>query len=336
MPMSIIRIFGSDSDLYNEFAIKCLKIFLLMLPINALQMTGGVFFQALGYPIQSSIVSLSKQVVFQVPAMLILCSIMGVDGALWAGPVGDGLSFLCTLILLLVYWKKIFAEQPTVQEIKEKDADMEVLPKIRTNEDKPLIITISRSYGAGGRAVGKTLASRLGISYYDTEVLTETAHKSGIDKEYLEFADEKTASHLMMYSAVASAGIQSQELETLRKVAEQAQHEVIESIASQGSCVIVGRRADQILKNDHNLLRVFITMPLEERIQLVSGRDGLSQKEARRKIQRVDKERADYYNSVSDTGWGTPENYDICMDLGNIGTENAVNILLQMVQMRQK
>jgi putative MATE family efflux protein len=336
MPMTIISIFGSDSDVYNEFAIKCLKIFLLMLPIGALQMTSGVFFQALGYPVQSSIVSLAKQIVFQIPAMLILSSIMGVEGALWAGPVGDSLSFLCTLILLLVYWKKIFAEQPTVQEIKEKDADMEVLPKIRTNEDKPLIITISRSYGAGGRAVGKTLASRLGISYYDTEVLTEAAHKSGIDKEYLEFADEKTASHLMMYSAVASAGIQSQELETLRKVAEQAQHEVIESIASQGSCVIVGRRADQILKNDHNLLRVFITMPLEERIQLVSGRDGLSQKEARRKIQRVDKERADYYNSVSDTGWGTPENYDICMDLGNIGTENAVNILLQMVQMRQK
>jgi cytidylate kinase len=268
--------------------------------------------------------------------MLILSSIIGVEGALWAGPVGDGLSFLLSLFLLVVYWKRMFAEQPTVQELKEKDVDVAVLPKAHKNEDKPLIITISRSYGAGGRAVGKNLAQKLGIPYYDTEVLTEAAKKSGIDQEYLEFSDEKTASHLMMYSAVASAGIQTQELETLRKVAEQAQHDIIESIASEGSCVIVGRRADQILKKDHNLLRVFITMPIAERTRLVSERDGLSQKDAKRKIMRVDKERADYYNAVADTEWGTPENYDICMDLGNIGTENAVNILLQMVKMRNK
>lgn len=336
MPMTIISIFGASDALYNEFSVKCLKIFLMMLPICALQMTGGVFFQALGYPLQSSALSLSKQIIFQIPAMLILCKFLGVEGALWSGAVSDLLAFILTAVLLIKYWKKMFADQPTVEEIKEKDADMEILPKVHAHSMKPLIITISRSYGAGGRAVGRALAERLDIPYYDTEVLMEAAKKSGIDKQFLEFSDEKMAADLMMYSGmVASRGIALQELESLRQVAEQAQSEVIESIAREGSCVFVGRRADQILKTNHNLLRIFITMSIEDRVKLVAERDGLSERESAKKIQRIDKERADYYNAVSDTGWGTPENYDICLDLGSIGTENAVKLLMQMVNIRK-
>lgn len=113
-PMAVISIFGSDSDLYNEFAIKCMRIYLMLIPLAGIQMISGVFFQATGYPLQSSLISLSKQIIFQLPATIIIPIFMGVEGALWAGPVSDIMAFSMTVFLLTFYWKKIFKtdEQP--------------------------------------------------------------------------------------------------------------------------------------------------------------------------------------------------------------------------------
>ncbi len=113
-PLQIISIFGNESDLYNEFAVKCMRIYLLGIPIFGVQVVTGVFFQALGYPIQSSLVSLSKQVLFSIPATLILPIWMGVEGCLWAGPVSDVFAIILTLSLLLIYWKKIFSSKAKV------------------------------------------------------------------------------------------------------------------------------------------------------------------------------------------------------------------------------
>lgn len=106
-PMKIVRLFGSESDLYNEFAVKCFRIFLLACPINGLQMVTGVFFQSLGKPAHATILSLSRQIVYLLPATVLLPLVMGVEGALWAGPVADVLAFATTVILLKIYWKKI-------------------------------------------------------------------------------------------------------------------------------------------------------------------------------------------------------------------------------------
>lgn len=113
-PMAVISIFGSDSDLYNEFAIKCMRIYLMLIPLMGPQMISGVFFQATGYPVQSSLISLSKQIIFQLPATIIIPIFMGVEGALWAGPVSDIMAFSMTVFLLVFYWKRIFKtnEQP--------------------------------------------------------------------------------------------------------------------------------------------------------------------------------------------------------------------------------
>lgn len=107
MPMSIVKLFGSESDLYNEFAIKCFKIFLLACPINGLQMVTGIFFQAIGKPTQATILSLTRQIIYLLPATILLPTILGVEGALWAGPVADGLAFITALIMLKIYWKKL-------------------------------------------------------------------------------------------------------------------------------------------------------------------------------------------------------------------------------------
>lgn len=106
-PMSIVRLFGSESELYNEFAVKCFRIFLLACPINGLQMASGVFFQSIGRPTQATILSLSRQIVYLLPATILLPMMLGVEGVLWAGPVADALAFVTTLIMLKLYWKKI-------------------------------------------------------------------------------------------------------------------------------------------------------------------------------------------------------------------------------------
>ena len=109
-PMAIISIFGSESDLYNEFAIKCMRIYLMLIPTVGIQIMSGIFFQALGYPVQASILSLSKQIIFQLPVTILLPVFMGVEGVLWAGPVSDILAFTTMIVMFLIYWKKIFSK----------------------------------------------------------------------------------------------------------------------------------------------------------------------------------------------------------------------------------
>ena len=109
-PMAIISIFGSESDLYNEFAIKCMKIYLMLIPTVGIQIMSGIFFQALGYPVQASILSLSKQIIFQLPVTILLPVFMGVEGVLWAGPVSDVLAFTTMIVMFVIYWKKIFSK----------------------------------------------------------------------------------------------------------------------------------------------------------------------------------------------------------------------------------
>lgn len=106
-PMSIVRLFGSESDLYNEFAVKCFRIYLLVLPINGLQMVTRTLFQAIGRPVQATVLSLLRQIVFLVVPTLLLPMVMGVEGALWASPLAETLAFLTALVMLKMYWKTI-------------------------------------------------------------------------------------------------------------------------------------------------------------------------------------------------------------------------------------
>jgi Na+-driven multidrug efflux pump len=109
-PQSIVSLFGSSDSMYNEFAVKCLELFLAGLPIAGLQMASGTFFQAMGYPIQSSIVSLSRQIIFMIPLLFLLTALWGLDGFLYLGPIGDLMALILTACLLKMYWRKILPE----------------------------------------------------------------------------------------------------------------------------------------------------------------------------------------------------------------------------------
>lgn len=106
-PMSVVSIFGSESQLYNEFAVKCMRTFLMLCCINGFQLVSGIFFQAIGKPAFSAILSLSRQVLFLIPAMFILPTFMGVEGVLWAGPVADGMAFILAITLLTINLRKM-------------------------------------------------------------------------------------------------------------------------------------------------------------------------------------------------------------------------------------
>ena len=99
-----------------------MKTYLMLVPLFGINIASGVFFQAIGYPVQSSVLSLSKQIIFQIPVTLILPLFLGLDGVLYTGPVSDLLTFVLTIALILIYWKKIFnRNQPAIQTVEKSD-----------------------------------------------------------------------------------------------------------------------------------------------------------------------------------------------------------------------
>lgn len=146
-----------------------------------------------------------------------------------------------------------------------------------------------------------------------------------MSQKFLAGMDEKPLPTNMLYQYI---GFRSSQYNSFEELANQAQREVIESVAKQGPCVIVGRRADQILKAYPNILSVFITAPKQARIRRISERDHLNERESAQKLAAVDKERAAYYNQYSDKQWGSADGYDLCIDTEKLGIEGAVNLIL--------
>lgn len=117
-PMSVISLFGAEDALYNEFATKCFRIFLLCCILNGFQTVSGIYLQAVGKPMKSAIASLSRQIVFLVPAAILLSAAMGVEGVLWAGPVADTLAFFLTIGLIMVEFRQMKTLATTKQPLK--------------------------------------------------------------------------------------------------------------------------------------------------------------------------------------------------------------------------
>ena len=190
------------------------------------------------------------------------------------------------------------------------------------------IITIGRSYGAGGKTVGKMVAESLGIPYYESELLRETAKNCSLSEKYLESVDEKEINDAVLYMSV---GFMHPGYTSVRQIAANAQREVIEKIASEGPCVIVGRRANEILKGRKDLVSVFITASVEYRTKRIMEREGIDEKAARKKVNRADKERAAYYNQFSGSEWGYASTYDLCINTETFGDEKACELIVRLV-----
>ncbi len=195
------------------------------------------------------------------------------------------------------------------------------------------IITISRELGSGGRTIGKLVANRMGIPYYDRELIDEAAKVSGLSSKYIEDNEQKASGgflyNLIMGSSYGYGILQNANKQTL-PLTEQiynAQKEIITRYADSGSCVIVGRCADYILKDRNDVLRVFIYSDIEKRIEHAIDSYGMSKASAKEELERSDRERARHYSAFTDRTWGDHHNYDCVLNSATFGYDNCAKII---------
>ena len=201
------------------------------------------------------------------------------------------------------------------------------------------IITIGRQYGSGGRYVAKLLAEKLNIPFYDKELLVEASKDSGICQEVMETFDEKQGKRgffSMMGNLQGRMDPAGMYLEMpLNHRIFLAQFDTIRRIADEGSCVIVGRCADYVLRDHQNVVNVFIKSPVAERIKRIVELYGVDPIHAEENIRKADKQRAAYYNYYATGTWGNVDNYHLCVDTGALGIEGAVELILKAVEVRK-
>lgn len=188
---------------------------------------------------------------------------------------------------------------------------------------KKIIINIGRQFGSGGKNTAEILGQKLGVTVYDTELITEAARKSGFSKDFLTTSDEDTNFFKLGFN---NSFISNNNL-------FQIQSDAIRNIAEQGSAVFVGRASDYILR-DMDCLDVFITSPLEVRAKRISERRGISIEEAEALIAKKDRRREAFYNYVTFGNWGMASNYDLCIDSSILGIEGTADFIIDFAKKR--
>ena len=199
------------------------------------------------------------------------------------------------------------------------------------------VITIARSYGSGGRKMGRLLAKELGYEYYDREILRIASDESGISEELFRQADEKQRIPLFRIAREVYTGevippdsddfISNENL-------FRYQAKIIRELAATRNCVIVGRCANFILRGRDNVLNVFVTAPVVDFVRRVMETDGLNLEEAEKKIKKIDKRRADYFKYFTGRQWQDAALYDLCLNTGHMSEQKCVDIVRAYMEAR--
>lgn len=199
------------------------------------------------------------------------------------------------------------------------------------------IITIGRQCGSGGHEVGKKLADRLGIAFYDKELLRLAAKESGLAPENFEMYDEVPTNSLLYSLSLGNYGAALGNFDIpIHQKIFLAQFDAIQKLADRGeSCVIIGRCADYALSQRDRIINVFLRADIKARVQrMVQQYSDLNEKKAADQIVRTDKRRASYHNFYADTRWGSADSYDLVIDSLKTGIDNTVELLARYVDLR--
>ena len=187
------------------------------------------------------------------------------------------------------------------------------------------VITISREFGSGGRTIGKLVAEKLGIPCYDAELIEKIAEQSGYSAEYIKQEVEYgTGGWLSAVFADRSTGLTNQD-----KMFS-IQSRIIEELANEGPCVIVGRCADFVLRDKADCLNVFIHASMEKRAERIVKEYGERAESPEKRLKEKDKRRAAYHRFYTDMKWGHAQNYHVCLDSGEFGIEKCAEIIAQL------
>lgn len=201
------------------------------------------------------------------------------------------------------------------------------------------VITIGRTFGSGGRALGRLLADKLGIGFYDKELLVKAAEKSGMSPEYFERNDERVPKYFSglfsfshgynpMSFYAGSSSITADHI-------YEAQCDFMHDIASASPCVIVGRTADYVLRDVPNVVNLFVHASMDVCVKrIVERADTLTADEARSLAERTNKLRASFYNFYTDKKWGAASSYDLTMDLSVLPLDAAADYVIEYLRYR--
>lgn len=311
IPEPMLKLFSSDTQVIKDGIVAFRIIGISFVPL-AISLTYPVLFQAVGRSLTSSALTVVRTICLFVP-LAYLFSRFGLKYFWLTYPVTDSIVSILGFILSICFFKN-----PYRSHKKRKEDYTEAVIK----SSKPgVIITIAREHGSSGKQIGRLVAERLGIPFYYKEVTALAAEQIGFDKEFVSDINKNSPTILReLYLSKNAVG-----------AAVAAQHKIIERIAENGSCVIVGRAADYVLKDNPNVVRIFVKAPLEYRIAKVMKTYGDSKEEAEKNIRRSDGARAAYYKNISGLVWGDETHYELVID-SSAGTEKSVDVLLNYLE----
>ena len=311
-PRQIAGIFISNSDpsynLFMEFATLMCHSFLLVIALNALEMTTSIVIQSLGHVLKSTAVTFIRQIILLIPISLLLAFTFnkGIYGVLYAGCIADILCFIITIFILKSEYNNLGIKNEKIEEIQEKT----------TYKGKHIVITISREYGSGGRFVGKRVSEKLGIPFYDKEIISLSSLKSGLNEGYIEKIDQNKTTNYINNN------------DDRLFIAEK---KVIKEL-SKKSCVIVGRCADYILRDNKDTIKIFLYSSLECEEKRAIKYYGLNKNNALKQINKINKERAKHYKFYTGRVWKDFNNYDLLFNVDKYGVEKVSDIIVEMVK----
>lgn len=312
IPAQMLRVFTSDELVVEIGTVGFHWIGIGFIPMVT-SLIFPVFFQAVGHGVKSSLLTFVRTVVLFVP-LGYLFSRFGLDWFWLTFPITE----LLTSLLGYYFYRK-FLDQPYVKDvpvIEKTGQDLIIQPS------KPgVIITIARQHGSSGKEIGRVVAQRLGIPFYYKEMTALAAQESGLDKEFISGINKNSPKRL--YNLYLSTKVV--------RLAMVAQHKIIEKIAENGSCVIVGRAADYVLKDHKQVVRIFIQAPEAYRVNRVMEVYGDAYEEAKENIRHSDKARAAYYHHISGNRWGDPQNYDLVID-SSCGVQQASDQVIAFLE----
>lgn len=204
---------------------------------------------------------------------------------------------------------------------------------------KKFVVNIGRQLGSGGREIGERLAARLGISFYDKELIRLASEASGLCPEFFERADEKASQGIigglfgMRFPFVNDGAIPPTNYlsnDSLFKV----QSDVIRRLAEEKSCLFVGRCADYILREHPCCINIFVSASPKARIECLCKMHGISEDEAENMMNKSDKKRSEYYNYYSFKTWGAADTYHLCIDSSALGIEKSIDFIEEFVRLK--
>lgn len=316
-PGAFIRLFGSDGDLYLEFAVRCLRIYLLLILFTCVQKVCAIFLQSIGRAQAAAPLAILRDLLLIVFSVLMPMA-FGVTGIFWAAPIADVIALAITGAVMLKLWKELQGQKSgaltETRPVREAEG--------RIQPSRPgVIVTISREHGSAGKRIGQVLAGMLQVPCYYKEVMVLAAQESGLAAEFISDINRNSPERL-------------KELYMSTDIVQQAviaQDKIMKRIADNGSCVIVGRAADYVLRENRDVVRIFIHAPKAYRIRKVMEMYGDTESEAKKNIEHSDAARSNYYLSITGRSWANSGNYDLAID-SSMGEQACAEVILDFLK----